>query len=86
MVEFDTSAVFSDFRLIALERYEGHRIELCEMERRIEAYEATTRRRVAGFEAYRAATGDDNEARFVRWEICREKANWRLHKRLTRRS
>lgn len=83
MVEFDTSDVFGDFQLIAIRRYEDHTAELCEMERRIEAYEARTRRLVAGFEAYQAATGDDNEARFVRWEICREKADRRLHKRRT---
>lgn len=34
---------------------------------------------VAGLEDFRTATGDQNEATYLRWQAVRDEARWRLH-------
>lgn len=72
----------SVFGLMADRRYYDRPVdELVEVERRVRAYEqAVPGRRVVSFADWQVATGDTNEARFVRWEAVRADAEAYLHR------
>ena len=70
------------FGLMEHRRYPDYRgRSLSEIERRVRAYERAVEGRVVlTFADYQEATGDRDEARFVRWEAVRADTEARLHR------
>ncbi len=77
--QYRDPALLSSFGLVADSLYPDHSQELYERERVIEEYESQTRADVIDFAGFQTVTGDDNEARFVRWQTVRRLAEERLH-------
>jgi len=69
------------FGIVSANLYPDHSPALCQREDMIEAHEARINYPVIDFEGFKAATGDDDEASFIRWQTVRRLSEERLHVR-----